>query len=361
MIKNLIIKWIFLGLIIVLNPVLMVCAQDEKGKLSPETLEFTISTDSKAYLPLQQVMITTELKNISDKTIKLPSGIEWACYCAASAIYIAKKGEEFDLRKPYRPSMHIIGGGQRVHVEVKSGEAHVTRLRLVQYPNIIDIKRVKDGIKYEYGDIIFTEPGSYKILCVYRKKFNSNIITIQINEPQGNDKKAYEHLKKLSEDKDFLADFLTWPVPMHDRAPKIDIPKKIKELEEFLALYPESDYTPYVQWTLGRYYRYQGSEEKAIGILKKVIDLPERWDFVDHDDAMGYIVKSYCGLARAARKKKRLDEAEKHIKEAEKWLIRLEKEGAKTRHIQNYIHHVLKPFIMDEKDYIEYYKKDKKK
>jgi len=135
---------------------------------------------------------------------------------------------------------------------------------------------------------VFPQPGSYRIHVVlhgvdWKEQVKSNLLTVNIKEPEGANRLALEYLEQRVNMKYFFSG-LELSGKQTDQA----------ALEEFVATFGGSAYGDYASFLLAQYYFSKGDYEKARMHFDR---LAGKSDFIFADKALDYLVKSKRNLS----------------------------------------------------------------
>jgi len=224
----------------------------------------TITPMKNIFLCGEPVRIELNRTNLSSDILYL-SKFEFS-----SEVYLSKDKVSFEplqLSNPYIIPFIMPPEGAKTTVDLLPGESwKTTRILLAKY-----IKKKTPPAEMEYiMEYIFFKPGryylkvkeihgvkigesKYEIGGIERKEnkyrnieIESNIATIEIKEPQGNDSLVWEKIKSPE-----FAEFLQLGYVL-EKAKESEV---IKTLKQIIETYPASTYTPYIKEALIKYYR----------------------------------------------------------------------------------------------------------
>ena len=207
------------------------------GDLEGLTLE--ISTDIKEIIPIEPLPVTITILNKTDKIIKAFSVAIDPSF-GLTRFYVSKKNQPFEVFRAADWPSESIG---RLECSLKPGYRQSVD-RYLFYAN------PKDFEKNKRGQYLFEEAGHYRIKAIYtdpkiNKSIESNVLSIEVKEPKGEDASAYKFIKNMQDDKSnkvFYSNFLLMP---YDEM-------KLQEKQiEFIMKFPDSEYTRFLYYTLG--------------------------------------------------------------------------------------------------------------
>jgi len=234
----------------------------QSGSFKELTLKIT--TTVQEVLPMEPMPITITLSN--DTETPITGHIQIDPGYGILKIYVAKADKLFEqFHSADRPTLTGIRGenvlkpGFRTSVSVYLFYAHP--------PNLDKDKK---------GQYLFESPGVYYVKAIFEdlegeKKIESNMLTIEVKRPSGEDTAAYEFLRNLKEkqEKDiYYRDFLLTTFG-HSISPRDQ--KVLDKKEEFLSQFPNSRYARYVYYSLGDNYRLGVGKgvKQGIALLEK--------------------------------------------------------------------------------------------
>jgi hypothetical protein len=263
------------------------------GNLEDLTLE--ISTDIKEIIPIEPLPVTISILNKTDKTIKAFSLAINPSY-GLTQFYVSKENKPFEVfRAADWPAESII----RFEYSFKPGyRQSVDRYLFYAHPKNLD--------KEKRGQYLFEEPGHYRIKAIYTdsqidKSIESNVISINVKEPKGEDASAYQFIKNMQDDVNkivYYGNFLLWS----DGETEI-----IEKQKEFIEKFPNSQYSRFLYYTLGKRNISKDSQKLKLSIdyLEKAANYE---DFLFTEDSILKLIQIFTdtGQTDNARKYKEI-------------------------------------------------------
>jgi tetratricopeptide (TPR) repeat protein len=159
------------------------------------------------------------------------------------------------------------------------------------------------------GEALFPLPGSYLLRARLTSEdkdktseIGSNVLTIRVEEPTGQDLSAWEYLKTDVLEAPADRPFFFWASGDKERA------LRAARLEWFARHFPESQYAVYAWYAIGIAEYGEKNPDKAGPALEEVI---KRKDFPLRDQALYYLMK-------ICLKKGNIEKAEGHLAELER-------------------------------------------
>lgn len=243
------------------------------------TLE--ISTESLQVLPIEPIPFTVSIFNNTNGFIRgVPVILPNAGYIK---IFIAVGEGPFELFRTADWPLANVLPPKKEPKPLKPGynrqvNGFLYFARRAVYPG----SDPKDFVKQH----LLGEPGVYRIKTVLtdrlsKKTIESNILTIKVTQPVGQDALAYEFLKSQRSPYFLLRTFGSGSSKQQQ--------KVITEQENFLSQFPDSRYARYVKYSLGNTYTNKGNDylDVAITLLEEAAGYK---DFFLAEKALGRLV-----------------------------------------------------------------------
>lgn len=246
-------------------------AQTESEARPFTDLTLEISAPKRSLLPLQPVPVVIKQSNKTSKSV-LGYDMVGFDYCPIS-LYVRR-----------------VGDAEKVRISMLT-----TLRKLTRYTNV----EVAPGASYEAKEWItlglnwyLPEPGNYELQAVLRnddqtQSIESNVINIEIKQPTGEDRAAYNLIKNSSAPESLFSDE--------------DFDKKKNTLETIKNKFPNSPYAPDSLYVLGKVHFFRNQHSQAATNLSKL----------ENDDGFIFAgnVKNY--LAEIRRQEKNQSPKEK--------------------------------------------------
>lgn len=229
-----------------------------------EDLTLTIAAAKPQFLPLEPLTLEIVVRNNTDYPIKGHFGL--CLYCERLELYRGRAGEP------------------RTKIPELSG---VIVLQTLPEKVLQPGENFRERILFEFDlHENFPEPGPYTLHAVlYDRKKETSIeskpVTIIIREPQGIDRLALKHLEDL----------------YNGQAEKFWMGGTLEQDEEFMLLFQDTTYAPYVAETLFSFYSSR-NPEKAIEYLEFMAG---RSDYPWADKALGDLFDLHQRLGHKAQ------------------------------------------------------------
>ena len=240
-------------------------AQQQNGSVraltfSNLTLEIA-TTNKKEFVKLEPMPITLTLSNKTTQTILGHGTLGFSANLVK--LFVARgdgKGQEIQQLSPFPEEVFI------KPIEMKPGDGfHTKELLSLNLDNI------------------FPQPGEYQIYAVLfdpnsKREVKSNKLTVQILQPEGIDRQAFEFIQTNSRSANLLSGrYLSG----NQRAQNA--------LEMFVQIFDKSVYGDYASFLLGELYFTQEEYNRAAEQFNKVAN---KADFVLADRAQKYLVEA---------------------------------------------------------------------
>lgn len=212
-----------------------------------EELTLEIATSAREVLPIEPMPITITLSNDTERPIRGHKQIDPGT--GFLKIYVARANKPFEqFHSSDRPTLTGIRGSDLL----KPGfRISFSGYLFYAHPANLD--------KEKWGQYFFESPGIYRIKAMFEDmdetRIESNVLTVEVKQPTGEDAAAYEFVKNLhnSQEKDvYCGDFL---LTRFGRAITPKAQKVLDKKGEFISRFPNSRYARYVYYSLGNNYR----------------------------------------------------------------------------------------------------------
>jgi len=242
-------------------------------------LTLQIATTTGEVLPMEPMQITITLSNSIGKPIAGHSIIDPGS--GLLRIYVAKGNQSFE---EFRSSDWAFSDIIRVPDEVLNAgfSSTVSGYLFYAHPANPDKER--------QGQYLFESPGIYRIKAILKdlkgqEQIQSNILSIKVKQPTGEDAAAYEYLKNLRNEQDKDVYYGNFLLTSYGRSIIPRTQKVLDKKEEFISQFPNSRYARYIYYSLGDNYLLGVGKgvEHGIKLLEKAASYK---DFFLAEEAM---------------------------------------------------------------------------
>jgi len=274
---------------------------------SEEKIEFSILSNKNEIAQFEPLVINFQLKNIGSTEWEIIGLMNYNTGWIKLEI-----GEYAGKYYRYNTGIHILMDEDKNRL--KPGQLLASQVILNTYkksllepPYTIEKIESDPHILFPFG-----EPGTYKIRAFYplepyieertagrkRKMLESNVLEIKVHPFTDKERTQFNFFKNFS---------YFWAAI--GGLADINYDELIKQCEAFIALYPDSVYTPYIELALARryfsgVYSNKPNYVRSYEILSKLIT---HCDALLCDDALIYLAETQVELSRLKEAKETLD------------------------------------------------------
>jgi hypothetical protein len=261
---------------------------DDYGNFMDLTLE--ISTDTKDIIPMEPLPITITLSNKTDKVIMAINVIDPSF--GLTSIYVQNGNKPFEI---FKSADWGLRSTLRIERALEPGfKESVDSYLFYAHPDNLETSN--------RGQYLFETSGRFHIKAIYtdsqiNKSIESNILSIEVKEPKGDDANAFQYIKSIQDDtnkKVYYGNFLLWPIG------KSEIDEK---QNEFIRKFPNTKYSRFLYYTLGKRDILQDREKLKLGIeyLEKAASYE---NFLFAEDSILKLINTFTEIGETEKARK---------------------------------------------------------